>query len=85
MNSSANSDCGLLANTSPTQSIVKVKQGKENKLQRFGGAVVNGGTLVFGKIKSLWSHSNNHALGLNILADSNRQQKAKSKENLGPQ
>lgn len=84
MNSSANSDSGLLANTSPTQSIIKVKHGKENKLQRFGGAVVNGGSLVFGKIKSLWSHSSGHALGLNILADSDRHRTSKSKENLGP-
>lgn len=88
MNSSTNSDSALLANTSPTQSMSKVKHrdNKENKLQRFGGAVVNGGTLVIGKIKSLsqlWSHSNNN-IGLNILADSDRRlHKSKSKENLG--
>lgn len=79
MNSSTNSESALLSNVSPTQSITKGKHrdNKENKLQRFGGAVVNalnGGTLVFGKIKSLWSHSNTH-IGLNILG--------KSKENLG--
>lgn len=79
MNSSTNSESALLSNVSPTQSISKGKQrdNKENKLQRFGGAVVNalnGGTLVFGKIKSLWSHSNTH-IGLNMLG--------KSKENLG--
>lgn len=86
MNSSTNSESALLANTSPTQSITKVKHrdNKENKLQRFSGAVanaLNGGTLVFGKIKSLWSHSN--TVGLNILADSDRLQPSKSKENLG--
>lgn len=88
MNSSTNSESALLANTSPTQSIRKVKHrdNKENKLQRFGGAVVsalNGGTLVFGKIKSLWSHSNTN-IGLNILADADRLQTSKSRENLGP-
>lgn len=87
MNSSTNSESVLLANTSPTQSITKVKHrdNKENKLQRFSGAVanaLNGGTLVFGKIKSLWSHSNTN-IGLNILADSDRLQPSKSKENLG--
>lgn len=84
MNSSINSESALLANTSPTQSITKVKHrdNKENKLQRFGGSLVNGGTLVFGKIKSLWSHSNTD-IGLNILADADRLQKSKSKENLG--
>lgn len=84
MNSSINSESALLANTSPTQSITKVKHrdNKENKLQRFGGAVVSGGTLVFGKIKSLWSHSNTN-IGLNILADSDRHQTTQSKENLG--
>lgn len=84
MNSSTNSDCALLSNASPTQSITKGKHrdNKENKLQRFGGAFVNGGTLVFGKIKSLWSHSNGN-IGLNILADSDRLHKSKSKENLG--
>lgn len=79
MNSSTNSELGLLSNSSPSQSLVKVKSSsnKENKLQRFGGAVVNGGTLVFGKIKSLWSHN---STGLNtMLADSRR----KSQENLG--
>lgn len=87
MNSSTttnNSEVNLLASASPTQSLVKVKQSKEhnkeNKLQRFGGAVVNGGTLVFGKIKSLWSVN---GTGLNMLADSDRRQKSKSKENLG--
>lgn len=85
MNSSTNSESALLANASPTQSITKVKHrdNKENKLQRFSGAVanaLNGGTLVFGKIKSLWSHSNTN-LGLNILADSERLQPSKSKEN----
>lgn len=82
MNSSTNSESGLLPSVSPSQSIVKVKSSsnKENKLQRFGGAVVNGGTLVFGKIKSLWSHN---GTGLNtMLADSDRQ-KRKSQENLG--
>lgn len=80
MNSSTNSESALLS--SPTQSISKVKHrdNKENKLQRFGGAFVNGGTLVFGKIKSLWSHSN---IGLNILAGSDRLQTSKSRENLG--
>lgn len=84
MNSSTNSESALLSNTSPTQSITKVKHrdNKENKLQRFGGTLVNGGTLVFGKIKSLWSHSNTD-IGLNILADSDRLQTSKSKENLG--
>lgn len=84
MNSSTNSDSGLLTNTSPTQSITKTKhrENKENKLQRFGGVVFNSGTLVFGKIKSLWSHSNTN-IGLNVLADSDRLQKCKSKENLG--
>lgn len=83
MNSSANSDSGLLSRVSPTQSIVKTKQkeNKENKLQRFGGAVFNGGTLVFGKIKSLWSHSNTD-IGLNMLADSDHPKK-RSKETLG--
>lgn len=87
MNSSSttnNSESNLLSNTSPTQSLVKVKQckenNKENKLQRFGGAVVNGGTLVFGKIKSLWSVN---GMGLNLLADSDRRQKSKCKENIG--
>ena len=86
MNSSTttnNSDSNLYSNASPSQSIVKVKQSKdnkENKLQRFGGAVVSGGTLVFGKIKSLWSVN---GTGLNMLADSDRRQKSKSKENLG--
>lgn len=82
MNSSTNSDSALPS--SPTQSISKVKHrdNKENKLQRFGGAFVNGGTLVFGKIKSLWSHSNTN-IGLNILADSDRHQTNKSRENLG--
>lgn len=85
MNSSTNSESALLSSTSPTQSITKVKHrdNKENKLQRFGGSLVNGGTLVFGKIKSLWSHSNTD-IGLNILADADhRLQKSKSKENLG--
>lgn len=89
MNSSAtNSESNLLSNASPLQSLVKVKHNKdshhnkENKLQRFGGAVVNGGTLVFGKIKSLWS---TNGTGLNMLADTaaDRRQKCKSKENLG--
>lgn len=87
MNSSTttnNSESNLYSNTSPSQSIVKVKpskdHNKENKLQRFGGAVVSGGTLVFGKIKSLWSVN---GTGLNMLADSDRRQKSKSKENLG--
>jgi hypothetical protein len=83
MNSSTNSESALLEK--PTQSIGKVKHrdNKENKLQRFGGAVVNalnGGTLVFGKIKSLWSHSNTN-IGLNVLAD--QHQTSKSRENLG--
>lgn len=87
MNSSTNSETALLSNVSPTQSIRKAKHrdNKENKLQRFGGAVanaLNGGTLVFGKIKSLWSHSSTN-IGLNILADSDRLQSNKSKENLG--
>jgi hypothetical protein len=79
MNSSTtttNSESNLLSD-----SIVKVKSNssnKENKLQRFGGAVVNGGTLVFGKIKSLWSVNGS---GLNTLAD--RKNNSKSKENLG--
>lgn len=85
MNSSTNSESALLSNASPTQSISKVKSrdNKENKLQRFGGAFVSGGTLVFGKIKSLWSHS--HAdVGLNMLADADQlRKKSKSKENLG--
>lgn len=78
MNSSSNSELGLLSNSSPSQSFVKVKSSsnKENKLQRFGGAVKCGGTLVFGKIKSLWSHN---GTGLNTLADHRR----KSQENLG--
>lgn len=87
MNSSTtttNSESNLLTNVSPSQSIVKVKSSnnKENKLQRFGGAVVSGGTLVFGKIKSLWSIN---GMGLNMLADSDRRQKnnSKSKEHLG--
>lgn len=86
MNSSTttnNSESNIYSNVSPSQSIVKVKQSKdnkENKLQRFGGAVVSGGTLVFGKIKSLWSVN---GTGLNMLADSDRRQKSKSKENLG--
>jgi hypothetical protein len=85
MNSSTtNSESNLLANASPSQSMTKAKQhgkdNRENKLQRFGGAVVNGGTLVFGKIKSLWSVNGS---GLNMLADADRRQKSKSKENLG--
>jgi hypothetical protein len=82
MNSSTHSESALLS--SPTQSISKVKHrdNKENKLQRFGGAFVNGGTLVFGKIKSLWSHSNTD-IGLNILAESDRTQKSKSEAALG--
>jgi len=86
LNSSANSETGLLANTSPTQSIAvkskhQHKENKENKLQRFGGAIVvnalNGGTFVFGKIKSLWSHNNSN-IGLNILADNERLEKKSS-------
>lgn len=79
MNSSSNSEMGLLSNSSPSQSLVKVKSSanKENKLQRFGGAVVNGGTLVFGKIKSLWSHN---STGLNTMLSDHRR---KSQENLG--
>ncbi|CAH1729763.1 unnamed protein product [Chironomus riparius] len=84
MNSSTttnNSESNIYSNTSPSQSIVKVKQSKdkENKLQRFGGAFVSGGTLVFGKIKSLWSVN---GTGLNMLADSDRRQKSKIKEHL---
>lgn len=84
MNSSTNSESALLSNASPTQSITKAKHrdNKENKLQRFGGAFVSGGTLVFGKIKSLWSHSNAN-IGLNLLADADRLQKSKSTANLG--
>lgn len=89
MNSSTNSEMGLL--TSTQQHLVKVKQNstnKENKLQRFSGAVFNGGTLVFGKIKSLWSHN---STGLNtMLADSDRRrnssssdEKRKSQDHLG--
>jgi hypothetical protein len=79
MNSSTNSESALLANSSPTQSITKIKsRDKENKLQRFGGALVNGRTIVFGKIKSLWSHSKSN-IGLNSLVESN----SKSRENLG--
>lgn len=79
MNSSTNSELGLLSNSSPSQSLVKVKSSsnKENKLQRFGGAVVNGGTLVFGKIKSLWSHN---STGLNTMLSDTRR---KSQDNLG--
>ncbi len=79
MNSSANSELGSLSNSSPSQSLVKVKNSsnKENKLQRFGGAFVNGGSLVFGKIKSLWSHN---STGLNTMLTDSRQ---KSKEKLG--
>lgn len=78
MNSSTNSESALLANSSPTQSITKIKsRDKENKLQRFGGALVNGRTIVFGKIKSLWSHSKSN-IGLNSLVES-----SKSRENLG--
>jgi hypothetical protein len=84
MNSSTHSESALLSNVSPTQSMSKVKHrdNKENKLQRFGGAFMNGGTLVFGKIKSLWSHSNTD-IGLNILAESDRCQKSKSAPALG--
>jgi hypothetical protein len=79
MNSSTNSESALLANSSPTQSITKIKsRDKENKLQRFSGALVNGRTIVFGKIKSLWSHSKSN-IGLNGLVDAN----SKSRENLG--
>jgi hypothetical protein len=77
--STSNSELGL---ASPSNSLVKVKNkdvNKENKLHRFGGVVMNGGTLVFGKIKSLWAHN----VGLNLLADADRRQKSKSKENLG--
>lgn len=86
MNSSSNSELALLPPSSQSQ-LVKVKHAsnKENKLQRFGGAVVNGGTLVFGKIKSIWSHN---STGLNtMLADSDRRrlsdEKRKSQDNLG--
>lgn len=84
MNSSTHSESALLSNASPTQSITKVKQkeNKENKLQRFSGAVVSGSTVVFGKIKSLWSHSSTD-LGLNILAETDPHRKHKSKEILG--
>ena len=79
MNSSTNSESALLANLSPTQSISRVKNrdNKENKLQRFGGAIVNGRALVFGKIKSLWSSKSN--IGLNSLVAA----PSKSRENLG--
>lgn len=87
MNSSSNSELALLPSTSSSAQLVKVKHAsnKENKLQRFGGAVVNGGTLVFGKIKSIWSHN---STGLNtMLADSDRRrlsdEKRKSQDNLG--
>lgn len=82
MNSSTNSESALLS--TPSAAKIKQRENKENKLQRFGGAVVNAlnGGLVFGKIKSLWSHSNTN-MGLNILADSDRLQKSKSKERLG--
>lgn len=83
MNSSTNSESALLSNVSPTQSVTQVKNrdNKENKLQRFGGAVVNalnGGSLVFGKIKSLWSRSTTN-IGLNILADSDLHQMSREK------
>lgn len=78
MNSSTNSETVLL-NSSPTTSITKIKsRDKENKLQKFSGALVNGRTLVFGKIKSLWSHSKSN-VGLNSLVEAN----SKSRENLG--
>lgn len=89
MNSSTNSEIGLLSpsssqSQSQSQSLAKVKQSsnKENKLQRF----VNGGTFVFGKIKSLWSHN---STGLNtMLSDFDRRklasdEKRKSQDNLG--
>lgn len=84
MTSSTNSESVLLANASPTQSVAKMKskENKENRLQRFGDAVVSGGTLVFGKIKSLWSHSNVN-IGLNMLADPDQLREWKSKESLG--
>lgn len=87
MNSSTNSELSSVPPPPPSSQLVKVKHGsnKENKLQRFGGAVVNGGTLVFGKIKSIWSHN---STGLNtMLADSDRRrlsdEKRKSQDNLG--
>lgn len=83
MNSSTNSESALLSNVSHTRSKAKQRDNKENKLQRFGGAVVSGGTLVFGKIKSLWSHSNTD-IGLNILAETDQKQKSKSEPALGP-
>lgn len=103
LNSSMNSDTGLITTSTPnrTPTKCKPKENKENKFHRFGGAVVNAmgvgaegkikkshlvssashfPSLVFGKIKSLWSASTtNTTIGLNLLADSDRPKKRRSK------
>ena len=103
LNSSMNSDTGLITTSTPNQTPTKSKpkDNKENKFHRFGGAVVNAmgvgaegkikkshlvssasyfPSLVFGKIKSLWSASTtNTTIGLNLLADSERPKKRHSK------
>lgn len=80
LNSSINSDSGLLATSTPLQTPTKHKN-KENALNKFRDVVhaISEGSktklpsIVFGKIKSLWSaHSTPTDVGLNLLADNSK-------------